>query len=141
MRRTALVIVLLTVLTAPALAQKVQIEAANAKWSALFDKGDFDGLGQLYTVDAVALPPGSPMVKGRAAIVDMMKNLAGQASTPKLTTLDVKRLGPSAIREIGTFSFMSKEAAPKEVTGKYLVVWQRVGGEWKLAADIWNDGK
>ncbi len=141
MRRTGLMIVLLTALTAPALAQQAQIEAANAKWTALFDQGDFDGLGRLYTPDAIAFPPGSPMVKGRAAIVAMMKNLAGQAGTPKLTTIDVKRVGPSAIREIGTFSFMTKDASPKEMTGKYLVLWERVGKEWKLAADIWNDGK
>jgi ketosteroid isomerase-like protein len=141
MHRTALVIALLAALTAPALAQKATIEAQNAKWTELFGKGDFDGLGQLYTADAVAFPPGSPMVKGRAAIVAMMKNLAGQAGTPKLTTIDVKRVGPSAIREIGTFSFMTKDASPKEMTGKYLVLWERVGKEWKLAADIWNDGK
>ena len=139
MRWIALVIVFLT--AAPAFAQKAQIEAANTKWTAVFDKGDFDGLGQLYTVDAIALPPGSPMVKGRAAIVDMMKTMAGQAGTPKLTTLDVKRLGPSTVREIGTFSAMTKEPSPKEITGKYLVLWERVGGEWKLALDIWNDGK
>ena len=139
MRWTVLVLVFLT--AAPAFAQKAQIDAANAKWTALFDKGDFDGLGQLYTADAMALPPGSPMVKGRAAILDMMKNMAGQAGTPKLTTLDVKRLGPSTIREIGTYSSMTKEPSPKEVTGKYLVLWERIGGEWKLALDIWNDGK
>jgi hypothetical protein len=27
------------------------------------------------------------------------------------------------------------------VTGKYLVVWEKVGSDWKLAADIWNDGQ
>jgi ketosteroid isomerase-like protein len=36
---------------------------------------------------------------------------------------------------------MTKGAAPKEISGKYLVVWERVKGEWKLATDIWNDGK
>jgi hypothetical protein len=30
---------------------------------------------------------------------------------------------------------------PKEVTGKYLVVWEKIGSDWKLASDIWNDGK
>jgi ketosteroid isomerase-like protein len=30
---------------------------------------------------------------------------------------------------------------PQEVTGKYVVVWEKVGRKWKLAADIWNDGK
>jgi ketosteroid isomerase-like protein len=31
--------------------------------------------------------------------------------------------------------------ASQEVTGKYLVVWEKIGNDWKLAADIWNDGK
>jgi hypothetical protein len=31
--------------------------------------------------------------------------------------------------------------ASQEVTGKYLVVWETTGNDWKLAADIWNDGK
>jgi len=62
-------------------------------------------------------------------------------SNPKVTTLDVKRLSPHAAREIGTFSLMTKDPTPKEISGKYLVVWEKVRGEWKLAADIWNGGK
>jgi hypothetical protein len=30
---------------------------------------------------------------------------------------------------------------PREVTGKYLVVWEKIGSDWRLASDIWNDGK
>src|SRR5262245_14536916 len=48
---------------------------------------------------------------------------------------------PSAAREIGTFSLKTKGPTPQEVTGKYLVVWEKIGSDWKLAADIWNDGK
>lgn len=141
MRRIALVIVFMTGLIAPAVAQKAEIEAVNAKWMELFNKGDFAGVASLYTADAVALPPGSGMVKGRAAIGAMWKGLAEQVSEPKVTTLEFKRLGRSAAREIGTFSLKTKEATPKEVTGKYVVVWEKVGRSWKLAADIWNDGK
>jgi ketosteroid isomerase-like protein len=36
---------------------------------------------------------------------------------------------------------MTKGPSPKEVSGKYLVVWEKIGGEWKLAADIWNNGR
>ena len=81
------------------------------------------------------------MVKGRAAIETMWKSMAEQVGDPKLTTLDVKPLGPSAAREIGTFSFMTKGANPKEVTGKFVVVWEKIGSDWKLATDIWNEGK
>ena len=141
MRRIALVFAFMIALVPPAVAQKAKIEAVNAKWMELFNKGDFEGVGQLYTVDAIAFPPGSAMVRGRAAIGSMWTGMAEQISSPKLTTLEVKRLSPSAAREIGTFSLTTKGPSPKEVSGKYLVVWERVQGEWKLAADIWNDGK
>jgi ketosteroid isomerase-like protein len=77
MRRIALAIAFVIGLVAPTLAQKAEIEAANAKWIELFNKGDFAGIA----------------------------------------------------------------ATPQEVVGKYVVVWEKVGDDWKLAADIWNDGK
>ena len=140
MRKLVLVMTFLAGLGAPAFAQKAAIEAANAKWVEFFNKGDFAGVASLYTDDAVAFPPGSPMVKGKVAIGAMWKGLAEQVSDPKLTTLDVKQLGPFAAREIGTFSLKTKGPAPQELTGKYVVVWEKVRGRWKLAADIWNDG-
>ena len=81
------------------------------------------------------------MVKGRGAIEAFWKQAVQQLGDAKLTTLDVKRLGPAAAREIGTFSLKTRGSAPKDVTGKYVVVWQRIGRDWKLASDIWNDGK
>lgn len=141
MRSITLVIAFFMGLIMPAVAQKANIEAANAKWMEFFNKGDFDGVASLYTIDAMAFPPGSGMVKGRSAIGAMWKGMAEQVSDPKVTTLDVKRLGPAAAREIGTFSLKTKGPTPKEVTGKYVVVWEKVGNDWKLAADIWNEGK
>src|SRR5262245_51427077 len=141
MLRISLTIALIVCLIAPALGQKAEIEAVNAKWIDLFNKGDFAGIASLYTEDASAFPPGSAIVKGRTAIESMWKGMADQVSNPKLVTLDVKALGPSAAREIGTFSLKSKGTAPLEVTGKYVVIWEKVGADWKLAVDIWNEGK
>jgi uncharacterized protein (TIGR02246 family) len=141
MRGFALVLGCLMALAVPAFAQKAEIDAVNAKWIEFFNKGDFAGVASLYTEDATAFPPGSSMMKGRAAIATMWKNMAEQVADPHLTTLDVKPLGPAAAREIGTFSLKTKGPAPKEVSGKYVVVWEKVGADWKLAADIWNDGK
>jgi uncharacterized protein (TIGR02246 family) len=141
MRRIALVIAFVVGMIAPASAQKAEIEAANAKWIEFFNKGDFAGVASLYTTDATAFPPGSAMVQGAAAIGTMWKGMAEQVGDPKLITLDVKPLGPSAAREIGTFSLSTKGPKPQEVTGKYVVVWEKIGNDWKLATDIWNDGK
>src|SRR6266481_5348267 len=141
MRRIALTIAFVAGLTAPAVAQKAEIEAVNAQWMEFFNKGDFAGVAALYTADATAFPPGSAMVQGRGAIGAMWKGMAEKVGDPKVTTLDVKPLGPAAAREIGTFSLKTKGPTPQEVTGKYVVVWEKVGNDWKLAADIWNDGK
>jgi uncharacterized protein (TIGR02246 family) len=141
MRSIALVIAFVISLTAPASAQKAEIEAANTKFMEMFNKGDFSGIASLYSTDATVLPPGSAMVQGRAAIEVMWKSMAEQVGDPKLTTVDVKPLGPSGAREIGTFVLKTKGATPQEVTGKYVVVWEKVGNDWKFATDIWNDGK
>jgi uncharacterized protein (TIGR02246 family) len=141
MGRTLLAIALTLGLIAPALAQRADIAAVNAQWIEFFNQGDFAGIASLYTIDAAVFPPGSAMVQGRAAIGELWKGIAEQVGDPKLTTLDVKVLGPSAAREIGTFSLKTRGAAAREVTGKYVVVWEKAGSDWKLAADIWNDGK
>jgi uncharacterized protein (TIGR02246 family) len=140
MRWSILVTAFAIGLIAPASAQKAEIEAVNAQWTEFFNKGDFAGVASLYTTDATAFPPGSAMVKGAAAIGAMWKSTAENVSDPKFTTLDVKSLGPSVAREIGTFSLKTKGPTPREVTGKYVVVWEKVENDWKLAADIWNDG-
>jgi uncharacterized protein (TIGR02246 family) len=141
MRKIALICILIAGWAAPALAQKAEIEAANAKWIELFNKGDFAGVAALYTADASAFPPGSPIANGREEIAAMWKGLAEKVGDPKLTTLDVTPLGPAAAREIGTFTLKTKGQNPQEVTGKYVVVWEKVGNRWQLATDIWNDGR
>jgi uncharacterized protein (TIGR02246 family) len=129
-------------LGSPALAQnKATIEKLNDVWTAAFNKGDAAAIAALYTEDAYVLPPGSAMVKGRAAIEAFWRQAAQQMSDAKLTTVDVLPLGRSAAREIGTVSLKTKSQPPQEIIGKYVVVWRKIGRDWKLATDIWNTDK
>ena len=96
MREIVVVFALVVGWMAPAFAQKAEIEAANAKWIALFNKGDFAGVAALYTADASAFPPGSPIARGRDAIGAMWKGMAEKVGDPKLTTLGVCRPGGRA---------------------------------------------
>jgi uncharacterized protein (TIGR02246 family) len=127
---------------APALAQdKATIEKLNDAWTAAFNKGDAAAVAALYTEDAFVLPPGSDMVKGRAAIGAFWRQAAQQLTDAKLTIVDVLPLGPEAAREIGTVTLKTKAQPPQDVIGKYVVVWRKTGGDWKLATDIWNTNK
>ena len=141
MRRLTSIGLISVALCGPAFAQKAEIQKANAKWVDLFNKGDFAAVGMLYTKDAVALPSDAPMVKGRDAITAMWKDLAGKVSDPALNTIEVKRLGPNAAREIGTFRLKTKGPNSQSVAGKYVVIWQKENGSWKLSTDIWNSGQ
>src|SRR5260370_32166284 len=120
MRRFAVVVGFIGGLLEPAMAQKAEVEAVNVRWMEFFNKGDFAGVASLYTEDATVLPPGSGMVKGRPAIEALWKAMAAQVSDPKLTTLDVKPLGPSAARAIRILSIKTKRPTPQEVTGKFV---------------------
>ena len=141
MWRIAMIIGLLS-LGSPALAQgKATIEKLNDVWTAAFNKGDAAAVAALYTEDAYVLPPGSAMVKGRAAIEGFWRQAAQQMTDAKLTTVDVLPLGRSAAREIGTVTLKTKSQPPQEIAGKYVVVWRKIGRDWKLATDIWNTDK
>jgi uncharacterized protein (TIGR02246 family) len=132
---------LLAGVATPAFADvKSEIEKVNAQFVELFAKGDGAGVGALYTEDATALPPGSEIVKGRPAITAFWQGMVGTLTDFKATTVDVKRLSRAFAREIGTFSFKPK-GSDQVVQGKYVVVWQKLGRDWKLSVDIWNTNK
>jgi uncharacterized protein (TIGR02246 family) len=120
---------------------KTSIQSLNEKFAADFNSGNFTAVASHYTEDAILLPPGAEMIKGRSAIQTFWKGAAEGISDLKLTAMDVKALGTDAAREVGTFTLKTKGQQAQEVAGKYVVVWQKVGNEWKLATDIWNTNK
>ena len=120
---------------------KAEIDAANVKWAAAFNKGDAAAVAQFYTEQATALPPGAPMAKGRAAIQAVWQGaIQGGYKNIALKALQVDQLGGGAAREIGAFTLDAPNAQKQmvHVEGKYVVLWRRSGGGWKLDTDIWN---
>ncbi len=142
MRRIAILAVFLGLLAAPALAQtKAAIQKLDDQWAYAFNTGNAAAVAAMYTKDAYVLPAGAPMIHDRAAIEKLWQGEMANAQDIKCTALDVKPLGGSAAREVGTCSFMTKKAPLQEVQIKYAVVWQKEGGKWKLLQDIWNTDK
>ncbi|WP_230533855.1 YybH family protein [Microvirga roseola] len=140
MRRFALV-TLICLATAPLYAQdKATIQKLNEAFSEAFNKGDFAALADLYTQDATLMPPQADFVRGRDDIQKFWQAASDHVGDLRLTTLDVEPFGSDTAREIGTFTLKPK-GQQEEVAGKYVVIWQRVGGDWKLATDIWNTNK
>ena len=131
---------LLLAATAHARDLKTEIDAANQKFGAAYDKGDAAAVARLYTPHATILPPGADMATGRDGI---QKVWAGAIQSglkfTSLQTVSVERFG-NAAREIGRFTAELPNAQKQmtKLVGKYVVIWKRSNGTWMLDSDIWN---
>ena len=83
------------------------------------------------------MPPNSEPVKGRPAIEKLFQMMmAAGINGVSLTAQEVEAHGNIAT-EVGAYSV--KDSTGKELDrGKYMVVWKRIEGQWKLHRDIWN---
>jgi uncharacterized protein (TIGR02246 family) len=112
------------------------ISAVNRQFEDAARKGDLDRLASLYTPDAIAFPPDGPLVKGRDAIKQMWGTVAQQIGLKdvRLNTLDFEQAGDTGY-EVGeaTLTVSSGTAVVK-----FVVVWKKIGGQWRLHRDIWN---
>lgn len=133
----------LTIATVPVAAQDAQkaIEQGAAAWETAFNAGDGKGVADLYTEDAVLLPPGAARVDGKAAIATFWQGAIDSGLTDAdLETVEVLEAGDLAI-EVGTVALgaPTSDGGTADVSGKYIVVWQRGDdGAWRLHRDIWN---
>lgn len=117
-----------------------------AKTNQLFDNEvfgnrNFDALDEIYTEDARILPPGAPMISGRAAIKEFWASLiqSVNASAAKLTTIDLT-VSADGLVEIGK-AVLTIEPAGQSVSQlevKYVVYWREENQSWKWHIDIWN---
>ncbi len=116
------------------------IEEANARYAEAFNRGDAAAATLLYTEDAILLPPGRKMVKGRGAIQESVAaNIETNAlRSLVLTTSDVQVAGSLAV-EVGTHSI---QAGVMQDEGKYLRIWKKQeDGSWKLHRNIFNSNR
>lgn len=120
----------------PALAQQASgARDASARFTAALAAGDAPTAASFFTDDAVALPPGRGPVNGKAQIQQFLGNMTHAVKDLKYTPEDLKPIDDNTAREVGVFSFKMKT---NDVDGKYLLVWTKVGSDWKIAADMWN---
>ena len=115
---------------------KAEIEEANKNFMALIAAGDSVGLANSYTVDAKFMSGGAPSVTGRSNIQTAMSNIIQSG----ITRIDL-RLGnvygsENLIAEEGELTlFVGDKAVAEE---KYIVLWKKEDGRWKLFRDIFN---
>lgn len=111
------------------------IEAANKRFVEALGKGDAAKIADMYAEGARVLPPNSLMVQGRQNIQEFWQSFINMDAKLTLSTSDVEAQGNVAY-EVGTYELIFPDN--KRDAGKYVVVWKRQKGDWKLAVDTWN---
>jgi uncharacterized protein (TIGR02246 family) len=116
------------------------IETANAEFGAAVGRGDARAVAVMYTEGGQLYPPNEKVVAGRAAIEEFWKgSINAGVKRVELKTAEVEGLGNSAV-EAGTYTLYGNDGTTLD-RGKYLVLWKRVEGAWKLHRDCWNSNE
>ena len=102
--------------------------------------GDYENIGAAYTEDAKIFPNNTDIIEGRAKITSYWKP-SGEARTVyhKITPSEIKIIGKEAY-DYGYYECITRSANGEETSwrGKYVIVWKKIEGDWKIYLDIWN---
>jgi uncharacterized protein (TIGR02246 family) len=122
-------------------AEEQAIRAQVDRWLQLVKAKDAAAIAELYAEDGAVMPPNAPIGKGRAAIQQTwasMMNTPGFDLSFTPEQILVSSSGDMAL-DRGTYELAIAPAGKAQNdTGKYVVVWRKIGNEWKAAADIFN---
>ena len=131
------------------------IRDLDKKWVQAVAAKDTTAIANTYAEDANFLAPGAPRASGRAAVrqawVGLLKspNLVLTFEPTKITIASSADIA----YETGSYRLGYDLPKPKRVkgrvakarrvedTGKYVVAWKKVNGEWKVQYDIFNSDK
>ena len=124
-------------------ADKAKLEADATSWFGFYAKADGDGMANLYTEDALLMPPGAPAATGRAAIKAF---LGDDAAKTKAAGLAIKN-GTASVDVAGDMGWVSGNytvvdgAGMAVDSGSYLSVHKLTNGQWLYVRDIWNSDR
>lgn len=103
--------------------------------------GDYENLANSYTIDGKIFPNNADIIEGRVAIKkrwilpEGVKTLRHQVTPKEITVID-----DETAYDYGYYEGESQNVNGEKSTfkGKYVIVWKKVEGDWKIYLDIWN---
>jgi ketosteroid isomerase-like protein len=110
------------------------IDSMNVKFSEQIASGDSSALASNYWPDAELLLDKSEAVKGKDIINAWGAAIRGGIKEMTFSTTDITG-NPTLIIETGNYEI--KDAKKSLIDrGKYIVIWEKRNGDWKLYRDI-----
>ena len=136
--------VLLSSIAVPVSAQSQDEQAIRSliqQWVKLVAAKNADAVAEMYAPGGAVMPPNAPLAEGREAIAATWRSMMqapGFQLTFAPTRIEVSKGGDMAM-DRGTYRLVTHATSGAvEDCGKYVVVWRKLDGRWKAAADIFN---
>lgn len=117
------------------------IRDIETRWNQMIVERDLKGIVGLYGEDGIVMAPNAPPMQGPDPVSQVwggLFELPGFKLTITPVEVTVARSGDLAM-DRGVYALTTAGPAGEVVeNGKYVVVWKKVDGDWKVAADIFN---
>ncbi|HUS18890.1 MAG TPA: DUF4440 domain-containing protein [Terriglobales bacterium] len=141
LRNKVFAVLLLVTLTGCSLAAqnpvRAAIEAQGKEFTVALKRGDAAALAAMYAPDAMAFPPNGEITKGRADIQKLWQGAIDSGMRDlSFVVMEVEKKG-DVVYEVGKYSVKGADGKEQD-TGKYIVIWKKEKGKWRLYRDIWN---
>ncbi len=117
-----------------------QIKANIEAFSEYVMASDYHNIAASYTKDGKIMPNGTKIIEG----YDEIKQ---RWTLPEGTTTSYHKILPEEINVIGEYAYdygyyegatTRADGTRLDWKGKYVIVWKKVDGIWKIYLDIWN---
>jgi ketosteroid isomerase-like protein len=121
-----------------------EIWALSREWAVADSMRDVARAVTFYAPHAVEMASNTPIVKGQDAIQRWYQSwLLNPNNRLEFATDTVEVAeGRDFAYERGTYRFYTKTESGEDVdVGKYLTVWKKIDGQWKVVADMANSDK
>ena len=115
------------------------IKSVNEVFGGYVVSQDFETLVQLYTADVVMMPPGSPVVYGRDALLAFFQGFP-PVTKMEVTPTHIEGRGDLAY-VLGRYVMVIEPPGGDPITdhGKFIEIRKKQpDGSWPVAADIFN---
>jgi len=121
---------------------RAQIRQADLALLRAEERRDLEGVMDLIARDAVFQPPGFPPIMGREAIREFYDTqwfkLPFVEISGRPEAIVIGSSGDMAYFDGRSQMVFEVSGERKVAAGKYLGVWQKISGTWKLAAISWS---
>ena len=146
MNRAAGVPVLIAILLIPgriaaqAPTDSAAIHERSRAFSAAYERGDAAFMAGIYLPDAAIFPERSEIITGKDAIQRYWTLAPDNKVTRHVATPTRIHVQGNTAWDYGVYevSGVRNGKAWGPSRGKYVIVWQKTGGQWLMQLDIWN---